>query len=84
MNQFKFSCPQCQQHLQCDEQFAGREIQCPGCNHLIRIPSVPGQTTQYTPESGKTWATFVPPGNAAPPKNLSISPKKDNPKPPST
>jgi DNA-directed RNA polymerase subunit RPC12/RpoP len=82
MNQFKFSCPQCQQHLQCDEQFAGREIQCPGCNHLIRIPPVPGQTAQYSPESGKTWATFVPPGNAAPSKKFSVPPKKDNPKPP--
>jgi hypothetical protein len=80
MNQFKFSCPQCQQHLQCDEQFSGREIQCPGCHHLIRIPPVPGQTAQYAPESGKTWATFVPPGNAAPPKNISIP--KEPPKPP--
>jgi len=51
---------------------------------LIRIPPIPGQTAQYAPESGKTWATFVPPGNAAPPKNLSVTPKKDNPKPPST
>jgi hypothetical protein len=82
MNQFKFSCPKCQQHLQCDEQFSGREIQCPGCHHLIRIPPVPGKTAQYAPESGKTWATFVPPGNAAPPKNLSVAPKKETPKPP--
>jgi len=81
MSQFKFSCPQCQQHLQCDEEFSGREIQCPGCHHLIRIPPVPGKTAQYTPESGKTWATFVPPGNAEAPKNLSV-PKKDSPKPP--
>ncbi|HEY1661283.1 MAG TPA: hypothetical protein VGI03_02600 [Verrucomicrobiae bacterium] len=81
MNEFKFSCSQCQQPLQCDEQFSGREIQCPACHHLIRIPPVPGKTVQYEPESGKTWATFVPPGNAATPKNLSV--KKDDPKPPS-
>jgi DNA-directed RNA polymerase subunit RPC12/RpoP len=68
MSEFKFECPQCKQHLQCDEQFSGREIQCPGCNHLIRIPPVPGQTAQYAPESGKTWNTFVPPGNAPPAK----------------
>jgi len=82
MSDFKFSCPQCQQHLQCDEQFAGREIQCPGCHHLIRIPPVPGKTAQYTPESGKTWATFVPAGNAQPPKNIAAPPKP--PKPPAT
>jgi hypothetical protein len=76
MKEFKFSCPQCQQHLQCDEQFSGREIQCPACHHLIRIPAIPGRTVEYKPESGKTWATFVPPGNAATPKKLSV--KKDN------
>jgi hypothetical protein len=80
MSEFKFSCPHCQQHLKCEEQFSGREIQCPGCNHLIRIPSIPGRTVEYKPESGKTWATFVPAGNAPPPK-LSVSPKKEPPKP---
>ena len=80
MSEFKFSCPQCQQHLQCDEQFSGREIQCPGCNHLIRIPPVPGKTVDYNPESGKTWATFVAPGNVPPPGGLSINPNKDKAK----
>jgi len=79
MNDFKFSCPQCQQHLQCDEQFAGREIQCPGCHHLIRIPPVPGKTAQYAPESGKTWATYVPAGNVQPPKNIPAPPKPPEP-----
>jgi hypothetical protein len=72
MNEFKFSCPHCQQHLQCDEQFSGREIQCPSCNHLIRIPPAPGKTAQFTPESGKTWATFVSSGNAPAPEGLSV------------
>jgi hypothetical protein len=73
----KFSCPHCKQHLQCDEQFAGRQIQCPRCHVLIRIPGVAGKTANYKPESGKTWATFVPQGNTPKPK-LSIN-KKDNP-----
>lgn len=80
MSDLKFSCPHCEQRLQCDEQFSGREIQCPGCNHLIRIPPVPGKTAAYTPESGKTWATFVPPGKAEQPSpGLAI--RKDPPKP---
>jgi len=33
---------------------------------------VPGQTAQFTPESGKTWATFVPSGNQPPPVGLSL------------
>jgi DNA-directed RNA polymerase subunit RPC12/RpoP len=69
MSDFKFECPHCQQHLQCDEQFSGRQIQCPKCGHLIRIPPVPGKTAEYKAESGMTWATFVPtpkpPGGAA-------------------
>lgn len=47
--------------MACDEQFAGRQIKCPGCNHLINIPHAPGKTAQYQPESGLTWATHVPP-----------------------
>jgi hypothetical protein len=82
MNQFKFSCPQCNQHLQCDEAFSGRQIQCSNCHHLIRIPPVPGKTADYNPESGKTWATFVPPGNAQPPVNLSVKPQKKPDRPP--
>ena len=68
MNQFKFSCPHCQQHLQCDDQFSGRQIQCLACNTLIRIPAIPGKTAQFNPESGKTWDTFVAPGKEKPPK----------------
>lgn len=81
MSDLKFSCPRCEQHLQCDEQFSGREIQCPACNHLIRIPPVPGKTAQYAPESGKTWATFVPSGNAATPPGVNVS-RKEKEEPP--
>ena len=30
MSEFKFSCPHCDQHIQCDSKFSGRQIQCPG------------------------------------------------------
>jgi hypothetical protein len=75
MSEFKFNCPHCDQHLQCDEQYSGRQIQCPGCDHLICIPSVPGKTIQYQPESGMTWATHVPPGQAQPVKRFTLEPK---------
>jgi hypothetical protein len=74
MSEFKFACPLCNQHLQCDERFSGREIQCPSCHHLIHIPPVPGKTAQYTPESGKTWATYIPSG--ADRAGSQLSPKK--------
>jgi DNA-directed RNA polymerase subunit RPC12/RpoP len=78
MSEFKFNCPHCDQHLQCDEQYSGRQIQCPSCNHLIRIPAVPGKTIQYQPESGMTWATYVPPGQSQSPKRFTLD-SKPNP-----
>ncbi len=70
MSDFKFPCPQCAQNLSCDTQLSGRQIQCPACKHLIRIPAVPGQTVNYQPESGQTWATHIRPANV-PPKDSS-------------
>ena len=75
MSEYKFSCPHCDQHFLCDEQFSGREIKCPSCNVLIHIPPVPGKTAHYQPESGKTWATFVPSGVAPKPKGVFLHPK---------
>jgi hypothetical protein len=63
-NEFKFYCSHCDQPLKCEPQFGGRQIQCPACNHLIRIPNPPAGTgfTQVQPEVGQTWATHVPKG----------------------
>ena len=54
-NEFKFYCSHCDQPLKCEPQFAGRQIQCPACNHLIRIPNPPAGTgfTHVQPESGQ-------------------------------
>lgn len=82
MSDFKFACPFCQQHLQSDERLSGRQIQCPKCHHLIRVPPVPGQTAQFDPQSGMTWATFVPSGNTPPPQGVVIKPQDKPPKPP--
>jgi hypothetical protein len=81
MSEFKFSCPHCSQHLQCDEQFSGRQIQCPHCDHLIRIPPAPGKTAQYAPESGMTWATYVSPANEPSKKSAPATPPPGTPKP---
>jgi hypothetical protein len=63
MSDFKFSCPKCDQHLQCDERLGGRQIQCPACHHLITIPLSPAQQAQGQKaiESGNTWNTYIPP-----------------------
>ena len=61
MSEFKFECPHCQQHMVCKVEFAGRQIKCPGCDHLINIPTPEGMTGQFQKESGMTWATHIPP-----------------------
>ena len=63
-NEFKFYCSHCDQPLKCEAHFAGRQIQCPACNILIRIPNPPAGMgfTEVQPESGQTWATHVPKG----------------------
>jgi hypothetical protein len=61
-NEFKFYCSHCDQPLKCEAQYGGRQIQCPACKHLIRIPNPPpGMAyTHVQPESGHTWDTFPP------------------------
>ncbi len=82
MSEFKFSCPHCEQHIQCDSKLCGRQIQCPGCNHLIVIPPSATVVEQgnYQAQSGLTWATHIPPPQAAPPKDWPV--KKERRKPP--
>ena len=46
MSELKFSCPHCQQHIQCDPGYAGMEIACPACNNQMLVP---GQVAQPAP-----------------------------------
>ena len=80
MAEFKFSCPHCGQHIQCDERLCRRQVQCPACNHLIVVPLSPAlesAQSQQT-ETGRTWDTFLP--KAGP---LGSPPGSTPPKPPS-
>jgi hypothetical protein len=40
MSEFKFSCPQCGQHILCDMEWGGREINCPACQQTLVVPSL--------------------------------------------
>jgi len=57
MSEFKFECVHCGQRLQCDDQFAGRQIACPSCKKTVTVPTPDGKTTPYP---AKTGMTFVP------------------------
>src|SRR5881409_2972808 len=38
MAELQFNCPQCALLIACDEQWAGQQTQCPGCQAAIIIP----------------------------------------------
>jgi hypothetical protein len=40
MPEFKFSCPQCGQHLSGNEQWSGHQIQCPTCATTLTVPGI--------------------------------------------
>ncbi|MFO1499510.1 MAG: hypothetical protein U1G07_14130 [Verrucomicrobiota bacterium] len=66
MSDFKFECPSCKQRIQIDVKHSGRQMQCPGCQLLIRVPPASqAKAEEYDPQSGMTWNTFVP-GQSSP------------------
>lgn len=40
MVDLKFSCPQCNQHIECNEAWAGHQIECPACHSGIVVPQI--------------------------------------------
>jgi hypothetical protein len=58
-HEFKFYCSHCDQPLKCDPQYAGRQIECPACQKLVRIPNPPSGSgfTQIEPDSARPWDT---------------------------
>ena len=40
MSDFKFACPDCDQHIQCDEQLGGQPIKCPACQADLVVPQL--------------------------------------------
>jgi ribosomal protein S27E len=77
MSAIKFSCPQCQQHIECDASHAGRDVPCPTCHSTLRVPKASAATTQGEPPRAKLVATGVPK-----PQETGETPKAKSPKSP--
>ena len=54
MAEFKFSCPKCGQHIQCDADYAGAQINCPTCQQAIVVPQAPRFAAAPIPPSTPT------------------------------
>ena len=67
MSELKFSCPHCGQHILCEEQLAGREIQCPSCQQVLQVPRAPGKNQPAPAERPPdSWAPPPPAGQQGP------------------
>ena len=47
MNEFKFACPVCGQHMMCDSTQGGSVMDCPTCFQKIVAPQAPGPDVKY-------------------------------------
>ena len=61
MSEFKFFCPQCGQHVQCDTGHAGMQINCPACHQAIVVPQPPqsGVASRPFPAKSRTFRNFL-------------------------
>lgn len=65
MAEFKFSCPHCSQHIQCDTGYAGMQINCPACQKAIVIPQAPRSAA--APPAASAPPPPPPPSSLVPP-----------------
>jgi hypothetical protein len=49
MNEFKFSCPHCQQSIEATPEYAGLQINCPSCQTPIVVPEAPAAAAAKRP-----------------------------------
>src|SRR5258708_3317284 len=40
MGDIKFSCPRCNQSIECDELWGGHELACPTCQTALTVPQI--------------------------------------------
>lgn len=63
MAEFTFNCPFCNLELSVDENHAGQEVECPGCNEILIIPT-PAQASEATlPDEALASAQILKPKN---------------------
>jgi len=64
MTEFKFSCTQCGQNIQCNTSLSGNQINCPTCQQVIVVPQVPAAGRQFSgsqpaPAKSRTWRNVL-------------------------
>jgi hypothetical protein len=78
MSDLRFSCPHCLQHILCDAGYAAREITCPNCRALLRIP----RKEDPSHELAEATLLKAPPPSTGPIKKPAATPAPATPNPP--
>src|SRR5688572_6537644 len=69
MAELKFSCPNCNQSIKCDELWGGHQIQCPSCQNNLTVPQTqasaiappPAPVVRTSPTQVRGSAAQIPP-----------------------
>ena len=61
MSDIKFACPDCSQHIVCDDAWCGNAIKCPGCGITFMVPRL----TAFIPLSSGHLTLTLPVGSKA-------------------
>jgi len=43
MRDLKFACPHCEQHIKCEDDIAGKLVNCPACGREVAVPKLPDE-----------------------------------------
>ena len=82
MIEFKFSCPGCGQHIQCNDAYCGRQISCPTCRKSIVVPPATGTAAPAPTAGNLSISRPIAPAPAAaafrPPPTIAAAPKKSS------
>ena len=74
MSDFKFSCPNCGQHLSGDVRYGGLQIVCPACKQQILVPPAPTVASPVVARSAPPAAVAQPrPGPRPTPKTSRLA-----------
>jgi DNA-directed RNA polymerase subunit RPC12/RpoP len=76
MSEFKFACPVCGQHIKCESEEAGTQLECPTCFQKVIVPQAPSDGSKFVLTGSQRQARPMPlagapviPGNSVPPAN---------------
>jgi hypothetical protein len=64
MADLKLTCPQCGQHISCDDAWSGHQIQCPACQSNLIVPHLQAPSSSAAP--APTPAAAQPPTPSLP------------------